>query len=727
MSVPLLPRPLRKYFKGAGSTPENELKSKLPEEFAKGDSDLLASDAAPGGGGIVPSLDDSSHHGGFVAFYNNGSYTPSCIEDALVANSAVTVVPGPPSSAVVEFKFARDKIICIRDTGIVDLIKYGMSESSKVALNQYSKQHPPGSQVRRANSLRGSVTQANTTGGVSTVPAGALGDIISFDSLDANAAPIVSADREPEISRKCRDVLCPNFHSNVDLCLVRPYLSWSTRDKIVVIAESIIGGVLAIPRLPVVTLRSGGYISPPLAHGQGSDPVQVGNSLRFKCANLTHFVRLDSLVLTAGRTDGVISIRELDPQSGAQLSGGDFKAHRFAVTYLSSDSIPGAHFSMIASCDIAGQVLVWMVSQSQASNSAAMRYVASRRPQRIFRCFPGEFNCCDISLQMGVVVVGSGGGISVFSIERNERFRYIDVAADLLYLLGKRLEAQKNGIEVNSLLDADDYPTAKITGEVHNNSYARGSRLWSDYSKCVIKCICTSDLGGIIVYAEISSQESPKSAYATPTKSGNSEPSDLSRILVSYSISGTRTGFHELSSSVSCLSCPNRSAIVIAGTDDGSILFLQGSTLELLHCVRPHENCVRLTSSGEIIASGGRAYAPDSAARGIGANQVPVSAIVRIRVGPNADRPILAVASNANGQLFLIPFPDYIKYEKAHSTSTLSQIVNAPIQAVKGTLQQAQNLTILAGDAAGSLAQNAKGLADDAIGEAQNFLKKVTR
>ena len=75
--------------------------------------------------------------------------------------------------------------------------------------------------------------------------------------------------------------------------------------------------------------------------------------------------------------------------------------------------------------------------------------------------------------------------------------------------------------------------------------------------------------------------------------------------------------------------------------------------------------------------------------------------------------------------MFLIPFPDFVKYERMHSTSAFSQIVNAPIQAVKGTIQSAQNFTILAGDAAGSLAHNAKGMADDAFGEAQNFMKKV--
>lgn len=97
-----------------------------------------------------------------------------------------------------------------------------------------------------------------------------------------------------------------------------------------------------------------------------------------------------------------------------------------------------------------------------------------------------------------------------------------------------------------------------------------------------------------------------------------------------------------------------------------------------------------------------------------------------IKVGPKLDRPTFAAVSCASGQLYLIPFSDFIRYEKLHATTAFSQIVNAPMQAVKGTIQSAQNFTILAGDAAGSLAQNAKGIAGDAIGEAQDFLKKVS-
>lgn len=121
-------------------------------------------------------------------------------------------------------------------------------------------------------------------------------------------------------------------------------------------AEGIIGDSVTVPRIPVAHIRPGGALD---VVGTNS-----GIDSRVRDSHLTHFLRLDALVLTAGRSDGVIAIRELDMTSGSQITGGDFKGHRFEVTFLASDSIPNGHSSLIASCDIAGQFLVWTVSVS---------------------------------------------------------------------------------------------------------------------------------------------------------------------------------------------------------------------------------------------------------------------------------------------------------------------------------------------------------------------------
>ena len=323
---------------------------------------------------------------------------------------------------------------------------------------------------------------------------------------------------------------------------------------------------------------------------------------------------------------------------------------------------------------------------------------------------------------MGIVIVGSLGGISVFSIERNERFRYIDVASEL----------PPHAAPVSS-----GHAVHRADSEVTTSSIPLVDKLWECNSDCVIKNISASDFGSIIAYLEVvpvvddhnSSQDPDRNT--TPMKNNHDQRESRPSLyaIVSYSVSGTKTGFLEMSSRVTCLNCPGRSYIVTVGTEDGAVFFLHCTTLDILFSFRPNENCVRLTSSGEVMAATPRQNSDKQRKSASGdalqVHGIPASAIVRIRVGPKLDRPILAAISNSSGHIYLMAFPDFVKFERTNSTSTLAQIVNAPIQAVKGTLQQAQNLTMLAGDAAGSFAQNAKGIADDALGEAQNFLKKV--
>jgi hypothetical protein len=350
---------------------------------------------------------------------------------------------------------------------------------------------------------------------------------------------------------------------------------------------------------------------------------------------------------------------------------------------------------------------------------------------------------------MGIVAVGSRSFIGLFSIERNEKIRMIDVDpnADALY-------ANKGGhLSTNDVKQfAHSGSDQGVTPDMHS-VYNGSKNIVSDrLSECnpdapvaTIKSISLSDFGQVVVYVEV---VSPATALvALPSK----------HIILSYSLGGSMTGLFQVNSRVTCLNCHARGNVLSIGSEDGAVYFLDVSVLRVLYETRPHECCVRLSSSGEVlvprsndiggIAAGGSAA---SAAGGGGAggrgasgphpthrlhgtttegigSALPASAIVKIRIGPKHDRPILAVISNATGHMFLIPFPDFIKYERAHPNSALAALVSAPIQAVRGTIAQAQNLSILAGDAAGTLAQSAKGLADDAIGEAQNFLKKMNK
>ena len=282
-----------------------------------------------------------------------GLTPPTCIEEALVANSCVSVIPGPPTSAVICIKIAGKKLTCVRDNGIVDVYKYSFTESAKVALVQYARMHSSaGAAGRRGSTLRnGQQAGEDTTTTVPTRPEPPLldhPDIISFDAFDnselaGHLPPPAESGNEEMSSDRIRD-------SESSLS------GWVTSDHIVVTAESVIGDSVTVPRVPVAHIRPGGGIA-------ARDP-NGSVDRRVRDTYLTHFLRLDSLVLTAGRSDGVVCVRELDTASGAQVSGGDFRGHRFQVCFLSSDSIPNGHSSLVASCDVAGQVLVWTVSVS---------------------------------------------------------------------------------------------------------------------------------------------------------------------------------------------------------------------------------------------------------------------------------------------------------------------------------------------------------------------------
>lgn len=669
-----------------------------------------------------------------------------CIEEALVVNSCASVVPGPPTSAVIAIKIAGKKMTCVRDNGVIDVYKYGFTESAKMALAAYAKMYPGGPLGRKGSVLPSSAGNTDnavlaaartvhpndmsvycaTPSGQSESEAQQEPDIISFEAFDmventiSKRAPCRGGHHESGIVNG--DIANP-----IDRF---PFLQWSTRDRIVITAESVVSCSVTVPRLPVSHIRTGGNIS-----SEGDDSVL---KKRIADTRLVHFLRLGSLILTAGRSDGMISVRELDTTSGAQLTGGDFRGHKFQVTFLSSDSIPNGNSSLVASCDISGQILVWTVSVS--SHNGFNRHIISRRPQRVFRCFPGE-NCCDISWQMGVVVAGSKHCVSLFSIERNERFRIIDVRGDVFSRIFETgLSSHVDTTEIRLFLanvsnEAASGELNSVNG-VSNSGRFNNNRLWEHNFGCIVDDVVCCDYGSIIAYVKLNTTEIPISVQFLQQLPKLSSSSSTLHLLISYTVSGACTGFLVLPSCLTCLGCPGRGTVVTIGTEDGHVTFANSISLLVLHSVKPHEKCIRLSSLGDVmtVRSDSRGhrnlnFARDEIAqienKGTKADSIPSSAIVTIKVGPKLDRPTFVAASNFIGQIFLIPFLDFVKFEKMQATTAFANIVSAPIQAVKGTIQSAQNFTILAGDAAGSIAQNARGIAGDAIGEAHEYLKKV--
>ncbi|CAK9251385.1 unnamed protein product [Sphagnum jensenii] len=155
------------------------------------------------------------------------------------------------------------------------------------------------------------------------------------------------------------------------------------------------------------------------------------------------------------------------------VSAGDFLGHQHRVVSLNSDFIHGSNTDVIASCDCYGQVLVWTVMLAH-SQLATRKYIISRRPQRKFTCLSCVHTCIDISWQMGVVVVGSQHFIQIFSIEREELLRSIDIFPIL-----KTFSIQNNnqaGINLEQkevcILNecSHTYCTCKVNGQVEYKS-----------------------------------------------------------------------------------------------------------------------------------------------------------------------------------------------------------------------------------------------------------------
>jgi hypothetical protein len=78
--------------------------------------------------------------------------------------------------------------------------------------------------------------------------------------------------------------------------------------------------------------------------------------------------------------------------------------------------------------------------------------------------------------------------------------------------------------------------------------------------------------------------------------------------------------------------------------------------------------------------------------------------------------------TSAAGYLYVKALPDFVRWERTRTPSALAQLVTAPLQAVRGTIQQAQHLGTYASETYGVLRDNAKSFVDETLGE----LKKVS-
>ena len=514
-------------------------------------------------------------------------------------NTGVTLQKAQPTDvigSILSMSILPERVVCILDNGVIEAFKYTTSDLAKEMVAQYANTHSPsGSSFSESRRDMQSATSRNSE------QFSSFGEtaIISFEE----SAPLQSSNRGS---------------SRIENAPV-------SLDGIVTL-EKDTTHFDVLPRIPVVravpTQNDGSCaLSPPV-----------------------HCCQSGRIVISGGHADGTISVRELDVRTGFVISGGNFQGHRYRVVSIASDSIQSASTDVICSCDQEGQILIWTVSKVDGTspNSTSYSYIISRRPQRYFRCPPSPTICCDVSWQMGIVVVASADLVSVFSIERDELLRSFCVSP------------------------VDNEPSVFSTNQF-GISYTHEGKSVLGYRKeqpaIIARQIICCDDGYLIVHL-IGSKEA--------------------EMLVAYSLSGRKTGVvaYPTECGVCNLTCPDRGSVVISGHQDGSVYFYRPCDLLRIGKLVPHLSCVlHRFSPGQDKSSTRRLTKP-----------MMSSPIICVRCGPNPAAPAVITMSTASGALYFRPLPDFISWERNRSPSLVARIVSAPTQVVKDVQNHVQNL-----------------------------------
>ncbi len=261
-----------------------------------------------------------------------------------------------------------------------------------------------------------------------------------------------------------------------------------------------------------------------------------------------------------------------------------------------------------------------------------------------------------------------------------------------------------------------------------------------------------SDFGVVIVHTETFEPSADESRVDTEVQCKHS--------IVCTTVSGQRCGLLQCDAPVSFMSCPDHSEHLLLGYADGTVQIRCALSLELFYTVQPHLFAIgcplfSVTRDGASVsaqqlqqqakAEANRRRSMESAALrrsstagssaasmsmdvsmsgsrhrdpSLGPDGEPLPVISThepspatcVSLGPNRAAPAMICVLTESGQMYFYALPDFVKWERTRSLSTLQQLAAAPLQAVKGTIMQAQNWTQ---ETAGVLAQNARSLADE--------------
>lgn len=618
---------------------------------------------------------------------NRDFVAPGTAEEKLAMEASCTLVNRLSSGRVVDIVIRNFGILCVLENGVLESYRYGLSDVAKVIVANGNREA-----VAAERRVRRRGQNPDGSYDISDEAANEEKNVISFDDAQTRRGSVKSSPKLSfvslvnELEGSSSSAQQPGRRSSVTNqgsfgqsahMMNSPQIAQNiTRDVLIAVDRETIH-FDSVPRVPmshprkhVVIPEGKGVQTPPTKRvsvsGTAASARPASDCLKVLCTINSRFI------LSYGRVDGGIAVREIAARQTQVISGGDFRCHNSPVTCVATDEIIGSSTDVFASCDERGKVLVWTVSRvaNNKSGGVATRNIISRRPQRAFTCLPCPQACCDVSWQMGIVVCAAMGVVSVFSIERNERLHVLDVHRDIV-------ESSDSGV-------------------------GRSYRLWRIQDAVKIRKLLLCDDGLMIMHVEVAENaQSDGDLLGLNQFSPQIPGTTLTRhYLAVYTLHGTRVGMIQLQSPNTFLSCPARKSVVISGHRDGSVMFLCSYTLQLLYEFRPHAKCLTC-----VVAGGGR-----------GSVVVPepeLAAVLSVRVGPDLNNPTMVCVSTSSGSLYVRALPDFIRWDKTRMQSTLSQIVNAPIQAVRGTLQQAQHLGAVATDAAGVLASNAKSFADE--------------
>lgn len=643
---------------------------------------------------------------------------PVCDEEVIASQAPCTLVSKVSSVRVLKAEIMVDRILCVLENGVLEILKYGTSEAAKGALAFIASQ--PKSRIK--SSKRASAIEAGQKGPAAADSTKAPGDIINLDEL---FDPFAELQREQEL----QEAMNTAESSDTEVPPAAP-LQLLRKGEYLVNIERELSHFDLIPRVPLIRPYSEDWsvTAKALFHTHTKEEL-ASDAKIFAISSMEQmqgsiiFSRSCNLLISAGHVDGRVAIREVDCRNGFVRAAADFTAHKKRVVAVASDAILSGSTDVMATCDEAGIIMVWTILRSKnVQLPGGVGYVVSRRPQRMFRCDPQTDMYCEISWQMGVVVVLSGAKVSVFSIERDE----------LLTSFYLHLEDGEGAVS-----PAVKSATTTATGPAENmfGVPRRGCNLNADSkgdkSTTITRRMALSDYGVVIAHIE---------RFST-VLSLLGDNSELCRehLVIATTLSGQRTGLLHCNSPVTFISCADRNEYLLLGHEDGTVQICCALSLNLMHTFQPHLNAaacplhsVSKDSStkdsnrrrSELAASAVSA-AYDTSSGGLNTptgipQNVPVdaSAVINVSIGPNRAMPAVICVITESGRIYVKALPDFVKWERTRTPSALQQLASVPLQAVKGTLMQAQNWTT---ETAGVLAQNARALADDALGE----LKKV--